>query len=251
MSGTLTGRAVVVTGGNRGIGLGLARGVAAAGASVAIWGRDKATLAEGASELAAMGVNAIDLVCDVSDEDAVKAAFAASVEALGPIHAAFANAGIGHSGIRFLDRTNDDWLEVMKVNLGGTVFLFRAALKHMLEHRQGGALVAVSSISAISGMFGNSPYAASKAATLSLVQTIAVEYARRGIRANALLPGWVQTDMTSATPLPLRKSATTRIPVGRFATPDDFSSVAAFLADPTQVYHTGQSVVLDGAYLNN
>jgi NAD(P)-dependent dehydrogenase (short-subunit alcohol dehydrogenase family) len=94
-----------------------------------------------------------------------------------------------------------------------------------------------------------SPYSASKAAVVALMQTLAVEYARNGIRANAVLPGWIDTDMTVAASAKLREKITRRTPIARFGTPDDFAGVAAFLADPLQAFHTGDTLLLDGGYL--
>jgi NAD(P)-dependent dehydrogenase (short-subunit alcohol dehydrogenase family) len=246
---SLAGRGVVVTGGNRGIGLGLARGVAAAGAAVAVWGRDVAANEAAAAELAGLGGTVVALECDVADETSVTEAFAASVAAIGPVHAVFANAGTSSAYARFHEQTDDEWARVMTVNLGGTIFLFRRAIEHMLEHGQGGSLVAVASMAARIGMSNYAPYAASKAAVVALVQNIAVEYSRKGIRANAVLPGWIDTDMTALATPALREQVTGRTPAGRFGTPDDFGALAAFLADPAQGFHTGETVVVDGGYL--
>jgi NAD(P)-dependent dehydrogenase (short-subunit alcohol dehydrogenase family) len=119
----------------------------------------------------------------------------------------------------------------------------------MLEHGEGGALVGVASMAAVIGMRNYSPYGASKGALVTLMQTLAVEYARKGIRANSILPGWIDTDMTADSPDKLREQVTRRTPAARYGTPADFHAVAVFLADPAAGFHTGDSIVVDGGYL--
>jgi NAD(P)-dependent dehydrogenase (short-subunit alcohol dehydrogenase family) len=150
---------------------------------------------------------------------------------------------------RFHEQTDDEWRRVMTANLGGTIFVFRQAITHMLGHGQGGSLVAVASMAARIGMRNYAPYAASKASIIAVIQNIAVEYARKGIRANALRPGWIETEMTALATPQLRDQLTRRTPVGRFGTPDDIGALAAFLGDPEQTFHTGQTVLVDGGYL--
>ncbi|SOD74627.1 NAD(P)-dependent dehydrogenase (short-subunit alcohol dehydrogenase family) [Jatrophihabitans sp. GAS493] len=246
---SLSGRTVVITGGNRGIGLGLAEGVARAGAAVVILARDEVASAAAVQRLGVHGVAVHSFACDVSDETQVALAFAQAIERAGPIHAVFANAGISSVAAPFHEQSTEEWHRVMAVNVDGVVATMRAAVAHMLEHGEGGALVAVSSIAARHGMRNFAPYSASKAAVVALMQTIAIEYARAGIRSNVLLPGWVDTDLTSQASEKLRGRIVARTPLGRFGRSEDFAAVAAFLADPTQIFHTGESIVLDGGYL--
>lgn len=248
-SGSLSGRTVLVTGGNRGIGLGLADGCARAGADVAIWGRDQAACEVAAQSLAAHGGKVYTQRCDVADEADVQSAFDRTIAEAGAVHAVFANAGTSSEFLPFHEQTTAEWRRVMGVNLGGVVFTLRAAIGHMLEHGEGGSVVGVASMAARIGMRNYAPYSASKAAVVGLMQTIAVEYARKGIRSNALLPGWVATDMTGKAHPRLVEQITKRTPVARFGTPGDFASVAAFLADPTNLFHTGDSLLIDGGYL--
>jgi NAD(P)-dependent dehydrogenase (short-subunit alcohol dehydrogenase family) len=245
----LAGRTVLVTGGNRGIGLGLAEGCARAGADVVIWGRDQAASEAAAQSLSGHGGKVYVQRCDVSDEDDVIAAFGRTVSEAGAVHAVFANAGTSSAFTPFHEQTNAEWRRVMGVNLDGVVFTLRSAIAHMLEHGEGGSVVGVASMAARIGMRNYSPYSASKAAVVGLMQTIAVEYARKGIRANALLPGWVATDMTGEAHPRLVEQITKRTPVARFGTPDDFGAAAAFLADPANIFHTGDSLLIDGGYL--
>jgi NAD(P)-dependent dehydrogenase (short-subunit alcohol dehydrogenase family) len=245
----LTGRTVLITGGNGGIGLGMAHACAASGARIVVWGRNEAKNAEALASLTDAGVDALALACDVADEGAVEAAFAESVSWAGRIDTVFANAGRGGAGTSFTDMTLDQWRAVMSVNLDGVFLTFRTAARHMIEHG-GGALIAVSSTSAIHGAAGNEAYGSSKTALLGLTRALAVGLARHHIRVNALLPGWTLTDMTQAGYAhdKFRDNTIKRTPVRRWAEPEDMGPAAVFLADPTAVYHTGQHVTVDGGY---
>jgi NAD(P)-dependent dehydrogenase (short-subunit alcohol dehydrogenase family) len=246
---TLDGRSVLITGGNRGIGLGLACGVAAAGASVVIWGRDEAASETAVRRLREFGGLVEAVACEVSQESSVMSAFDRTVALAGRVDAVFANAGTSSAFAPFHEQTDDEWRRVMGVNLGGVVFTMRAAVKHMLGRGGGGSLVAVGSLAARSGMRNYAPYSASKAAVVALIQTLAAEYARKGIRANAILPGWIETDMTGEATPRLREKIASRTPAGRFGVPDDFAGAAVFLADPAQAFHTGDTLLIDGGYV--
>ncbi len=245
----LKGRVVLVTGGNGGIGLGMAQGCAAAGADVVIWGTNQTKLDDAAATLAAPGRRVLAQRVDVSDEEAVDASFAQAVAEMGKVDSLFANAGIG-GGAPFINQTTDIWRRVMSVNLDGAFFSLRAAARHMVERGEGGSLVGVSSTSAIHGAPAAQPYAASKAAMLAIMRGLAVELARYQIRCNTVIPGWTETEMTEGGRQNEKFLANTtqRTPVRRWGTPEDFMSVGAFLADPTQGYHTGDEIVIDGGY---
>ncbi len=245
----LTGRVVVVTGGNGGIGLGLARGVAAAGASVAVWGRNEEKNAAAVAELRSAGSRASSVVVDVADEGQVDAAMAATLAEHGKVDCLMANAGIG-GGAAFVDQTLEGWRRVMAVNLDGAFLCFRAAVRHMVDRGEGGSLVGISSTSAVHGAPANQAYSCSKTAMIALVRGLAVELARSSIRANAIMPGWVETDMTA--PLmgweKFMANTISRTPARRWGVPDDFAAAAAFLADPTATFHTGDVLTIDGGY---
>jgi NAD(P)-dependent dehydrogenase (short-subunit alcohol dehydrogenase family) len=245
----LRGRVAVVTGGNGGIGLGMARALAAAGADVAIWGRNEAKNEQARVELASTGRRVVALVCDVADERQVREATATTIGSLGKIDALFANAGIGGFA-RFTDMTLDEWRRVMSVNLDGAFLTLREAAHHMVERGEGGALVAVSSTSAIHGAPGMEHYAGSKAALIAVMRGLAVELARFGIRCNSILPGWTETDMLRpmASNEKFVQNTVSRTPVRRWGTPDDLGPAAVFLADPTNTFHTGDTLVVDGGY---
>jgi NAD(P)-dependent dehydrogenase (short-subunit alcohol dehydrogenase family) len=246
----LTGRTVLITGGNGGIGLGMATAVGQAGARVVIWGRDAAKNDAAVAALDAAGVEAHAFVCDVSDEAAVDAAFAASVSAAGGrIDSVFANAGRGGTGTSFVDTTLEQWRAVMATNLDGVFLTLRAAARHMIPNG-GGSLVAVSSTSAIHGAANNEAYGTSKTALLGMVRGLAVALARHQIRVNALLPGWTLTDLAAAGYASdrFRNATISRTPVRRWADPSEMGPAAVFLADPSNTFHTGDTLTVDGGY---
>lgn len=250
MEGALAGRTVLVTGGNGGIGLGMAAGCARAGASLVLGGRDGAKNDRAVEELTALGTTAAAFVCDADDPDAIAATFDASVDAAGGrIDAVFANAGRSGDGTPFVDLSLEQWHRVLRTNLDGVFLTFQAAARHMIE-RGGGSLVAVSSTSAIHGAAGNEAYGTSKTALLGLVRALAVGLARHHIRVNALLPGWTLTDLAAPAYASerFRDATIRRTPVRRWADPAEMGPAAAFLADPTTTFHTGDAVVVDGGY---
>lgn len=247
----LTGHVALVTGGNGGIGLGMARALAEAGADVAIWGTSEAKNAAALEALRATGRRVVATRCDVRDEAQVEAAFAEAVGALGKVDSVFANAGVSGSTQKpFTEKTLDEWRAVLAVNLDGAFLTLREGARHLVDRGEGGSLVAVSSTSAIHGAPRNEPYAVSKTGLLALVRSLAVELARYGIRCNALLPGWTETDLTAAGRQNERFLANTtyRTPARRWGRPEDFGPAAVYLADPRWVFHTGDAMVIDGGY---
>lgn len=246
---SLTGHVAVITGGNGGIGLGMAAALADAGANVAVWGRNEAKNAAAATELATHGTDVLALRCDVADEDQVVDAFARTVEHFGKVDSMFANAGVGGFA-PFTSMSLAEFRRVTSVNLDGAFLCLREAAAHMVERGEGGSLVGVSSVSAIHGAPGMEHYAASKAGLASMLRGLAVELARHRIRCNALLPGWTDTDMIAPATNNERFVANTvkRTPLRRWGTPEDMGRAAVFLADPANLFHTGDSVVVDGGY---
>lgn len=248
--GFLDDRVVLVTGGNGGIGLGIAEGCAAEGASVVIWGTNQTKLDAAAEQLGSTASRVLAQRVDVSDEEQVVTAFAEAVAQMGRVDAAFANAGVSGNGAAFVDQSLEEWRRVHAVNIDGLVVTLREAAKHMIERGDGGSLVGVSSVSAIHGAPRSQPYASSKAAVLAIIRGLSVELARYGIRANSIIPGWTETEMTEGGRANEKflSNTTARTPIRRWGLPEDFGRVGAFLADPTQLYHTGDEVVLDGGY---
>ena len=249
----LTGRGAVVTGGNGGIGYGMARALLASGASVAIWGQNPDKTARAKASLAtecgdASRVHAF--VCDVGDEAQVDDTFAASVAALGQVHACYANAGVSGKGVTILDMSLDDFRRVQRINVEGVFLTFRAAARHMAAHRQGGSLVATASTAAVEGAARNSHYGASKGAVTAYVRALAVELARHQIRVNSILPGWIVTEMTerSVANETFVGAVMPRIPARRWGQMDDFGGIAVYLASDASSYTTGEQFVIDGGY---
>src|SRR6185436_6766976 len=175
----LTGKVALITGGNSGIGLGMADGLAASGAAVCIWGtrEDKNTAA--AEQLRKHGGRVLAMRCDVSDEAAVERGFAETVGALGRVDACFVNAGVaGRRGVAsFMEMTTEDWRRVLSVNLDGAFFTLRAAARHMVDRPGGGSLVVTSSLAALSGQARGEHYAASKGGVISMMKALSVELA--------------------------------------------------------------------------
>ena len=252
----LSGRTFVVTGGNGGIGLGLAEGIVQAGGSVSIWGRKQHKNDAAVEQLERLAqdsgiANSISArVCDVGNEDSVIEATTATIAEHGRLDGLFANAGRGGTGTPFLDLSLDEWRAVMQVNLDGVFLTLREAAKVMVEQGTGGSLVAVSSTSSIHGAAGNEAYGTAKTALNGLMRALAVGLARHRIRVNSLLPGWTITDLASdgyGSDV-FRNATIKRPPARRWADPSEFRAVGAFLADPSQTYHTGQEVCVDGGY---
>lgn len=247
----LTGKVALITGGNGGIGLGMARAVAQAGADVAIWGTNAAKNAAAQEDLARTGRKVLALQCDVSDEEAVDAAFAQTLHELGRVDGCFANAGVaGRGSASFLEMSADEWRRVLKVNLDGAFFTFRAAARHMVERGGGGVLVGTASLAAIEGAARSEHYAATKGGLISMIRALAVEFARHGVRANAILPGWIETDMT-ANAIGNEKFAShvlPRIPARRWGDSGDFGGIAVYLMSSASSYHTGDTFLIDGGY---
>jgi NAD(P)-dependent dehydrogenase (short-subunit alcohol dehydrogenase family) len=248
----LSGRGIVVTGGNGGIGLGMARALLASGAGVAIWGSNAEKTERARAQLAADGdaTRVHAFVGDVGDEAQVEAAFAASVAALGRVDACFANAGVSSRGTMLVDMTLEEFRRVQRVNVEGVFLTLRAAARHMVAHGQGGSLVVTSSSAAIEGAARNSHYGASKGAVCSFVRALAVELARHRVRVNSILPGWIVTDMTerSVDNPKFVDAVLPRIPARRWGTIDDFGGIAVYLASDASSYTTGEQFVIDGGY---
>jgi NAD(P)-dependent dehydrogenase (short-subunit alcohol dehydrogenase family) len=251
----LDGRVAVITGGNGGIGLGIAQALAEAGAAVSIWGRNADKNAQAVASIVAKGGRAEAQVCDVTDAASVKAAMAATLQTFGRVDGCFANAGIGGGGRRaFIDRTEDEWRRMFATNLDGVFHVFREAARHMTERAAGGdafgRLVATSSMASLFGTARNEHYAATKAATNAVVRALGVELARYGITANAILPGWIKSDMTQGLMADDKfvGNVMPRIPMRRFGEPADFGGIAVYLMSRASSYHTGDMIVIDGGY---
>jgi NAD(P)-dependent dehydrogenase (short-subunit alcohol dehydrogenase family) len=251
----LTGHVALVTGGNSGIGLGMADALAQHGADLAIWGTNAQKNERAHEQLAAHGGRVVSLVCDVGDQDAVTASMAATVEALGAVHSCFVNAGVGGQAPSFVGMTDDEWHRVLRVNLDGAFYTAQEAVRHMVARHgtgdaSGGSVVFTTSGSAHFGQQRGQHYAGSKGALISMMKGIAVEHARHGVRCNAILPGWIESDMT-APALSWDKfvdNVMPRVPMRRWGVADDFGGLAVYLASRASSYHTGDTITIDGGY---
>lgn len=248
----LSGRTVLITGGNRGIGLGMAEALAQSGAGVVIWGSNADNNAKAEAHLEGLRGKGplLTQVCDVSDEAAVDARFAEAVEKVGPIYGCIANAGISGGARSFMEMTTAEWKRMLAVNLDGAFYTLRAAARHMVESGQGGSLISMASTAAIEGAARSEHYAATKGGLLSMTRALAVELARYRIRANSILPGWIETDMTERLTSTDRfvDNVMPRIPARRWGKPADFGGIGVYLMSDAAAYHTGDFFVIDGGY---
>lgn len=246
----LHGHVSVVTGGGSGIGLGIASGLARAGAAVAIIGRSAQRLGEAQATLEQFGNPVLAVAADVSDEQAVTAAMSRVRAELGGLDSCFANAGVGGGVTALLDTSLEKFRSVTSVNLDGVFLTLREAARQMIESGTGGSLVAISSMGARQGMPRQHAYSASKAGITAIVNSVAVELARHGIRANTVEPGWISTDMIDAALSSdvFNQRVLPRVPLRRWGRPDDLAGVAVYLASPASAYHTGDVLLVDGGY---
>ncbi len=248
----LSGKVALITGGNGGIGLGMADAIAQAGGSVCIWGTNPEKNAAALAQLETHGGKAVALECDVSDEDAVERTFAETVDIFGKVDGCFVNAGISGRGelTNFVDMTTESWRRIVGVNLDGAFFTFRAAARHMVERGEGGRLAGTASLAAISGAARNEHYAATKGGMVSMIYALSVELARHGITVNAILPGWIETAMTAGA-FAWEKFANNvmpRIPQRRWGQPEDFGAIGVYIMSDASTYHTGDTFLIDGGY---
>ena len=241
MGKELEGQIAIVTGGSRGIGRAISAELAAAGASVAVVARSLEGAASVAAHLAEPGHG---FACDVADPAACRELVAAVGEALGPPGILVNNAGITRDNI--LPRMKDEeWTQVLDTNVSGAFYLTRAVARGMMK-RRAGRIVNISSIVGLTGNRGQTNYAASKAALNAFTKSVAQELAGRGVLANAVAPGFVDTEMTAALPDDARELLLARVPMGRMGQPEEIARVVRFLAGPAASYITGQVIVVDG-----
>jgi len=237
----LGGRTALVTGSTRGIGLAIARALHGAGARVAVHGRD---LSRAEAVAAGLGDGTAGVACDVADAAQVEAAVAAAERALGPIDILVNNAGLTRDNL-LLRLTDADWDAVLDANLKGAFHTTRAVIKGMMKRRWG-RIVNVTSIVGLTGNKGQANYAASKAGLIGFTKSVAKEYASRGILANCVAPGFIETDMTAALPDEARATLLQGIALGRLGRPEDVAGMVLVLASDLASYVTGQVLVVDG-----
>jgi 3-oxoacyl-[acyl-carrier protein] reductase len=242
--GIFEGKVAVVTGAARGIGQAIARRLAQEGADVAICDLQAEWLAETAGIVQGFGRKALPLAVDVGDSAAVNACIGEVVKVFGKVDIMVNNAGITKDTL-LIRMTDEDWDAVLRVNLKGTFLFSRAVAKHMMKQRSG-AIINIASISGIIGTAGQANYAASKAGVIALTKSTANELASRGVRANAIAPGFISSKMTDALSEEVRNQYLSRIPLGRFGTVDDIANAVTFLASEQSSYLTGQTLHVNG-----
>ncbi len=249
----LTGKVALVTGGNGGIGLGMAEAMAASGADIVIWGTNEAKNTAALATLKAHGKRAAARKVNVANEQEVIDGMKAAVAEMGRLDCVVANAGIG-GGSPIAEMTTDLFRKVNAVNTEGVMWTFREAAKHMIDRAKSGdangSLVVVASTAGIEGAARNSAYGASKGAVMSMARALAVELARYGVRVNSIAPGWIATDMTAgaqSSPV-FAEKVIPRVPARRWGEPKDFGGIAVYLASDASSYHTGETFVIDGGY---
>jgi len=246
----LDGKVALVTGASRGLGAGMAAGLAAAGADVLLHASEQPAVATAAAIASATGKTPVTLTADLADRAATDRLMADAIAAHGRLDILINNAGL----IRrrpAAEHPDDDWDRVLEVDLSSVFRLCRAAGRHMIERGQGGKIVNISSLLSFQGGITVPGYAAAKGGVMQLTKALANEWAAHRINVNAIAPGYMETDNTAA----LRADAarhrqiTERIPAGRWGTPEDLAGAAIFLASPASDYVNGHVLVVDGGWM--
>jgi 3-oxoacyl-[acyl-carrier protein] reductase len=238
----LKGQSALVTGGSRGIGLAISRALAEAGARVAVLGRNGEAAREAALTLP--GEGHLGFACDVADPAGVRDVVSEVEQAFGEIAILVNNAGITRDNL-IIRLQDSDWDDVVDTNLKGAFLMTRAVAKGMMKRRDG-VIVNISSVVGLMGNPGQTNYAASKSGLFGLTKSVARELASRGVRCNAVAPGFIETDMTDALDEKQAAALRDRIPLGRLGAPEDVAGLVRFLAGPSARYITGQIITVDG-----
>jgi len=245
----LRGKVAIVTGGNGGIGLGMARGLAAAGASIAVAGRNQDKSAAAVEALSALGAKALAIAVDVTSEASLKALVAQTVTHFGRLDILVNNAGINIRKVP--DALSlDEWKQVLDTNLA-SAFLASNAAYPAMQQAGGGKIINIGSMFSIFGASFAPAYAASKGGLVQLTKACACAWAKDNIQVNAVLPGWIDTDLTRSARTQvagLNERVLSRTPAGRWGTPDDLSGIAVFLASPASDFITGTAIPVDGGW---
>ncbi len=245
----LAGRVAIVTGGNGGIGLGMAKGLAQAGATVVVAARDREKLARAVDEISAIGRPVVSVEVDVSSKTSCEAMAQHALDRFGRIDILVANAGMN---IRKppQDFTPEQWQQVLNVNLNGPFFSAQACYPAM-QRQGGGKVITIGSMASIFGLPFAGAYAATKGGVVQMTRVLATAWAKDNIQCNAVLPGWIDTDLTRKARTEiggLHERVAVRTPAGRWGDPGDFAGVAVFLASSASDFVTGTAIPVDGGY---
>lgn len=242
--GYFDGKVAVVTGAARGIGQAIAKRLAEEGADVAVCDLQAEWLNETTEIIQSFGRKALALAVDVGDSEAVNGCIGEVLKVFGRVDILINNAGITKDTL-LVRMSDEDWDAVLRVNLKGTFLFTRAVAKPMMKQRSG-SIINIASISGIIGTPGQANYAASKAGAIALTKSTANELAARGIRVNAIAPGFISSKMTDALSEEVRKQYLARIPLGRFGTVEDIANAVVFLCSEHSGYMTGQTLNING-----
>ena len=241
----LKDRVSLITGGTRGIGREIATTLSGLGVKIALTGTKSDAAEKAASEIQAQtGGEVVGYGLDIGDESAVDRVYSAISERFGRMDVLVNNAGVTKDNL-VLRMSSEEWDATIRINLGGLFHCTKRVLKTMLKQRSG-SIVNISSIVGLTGNAGQANYAAAKAGIIGFTKSVAKEYATKGIRANVIAPGFIETDMTRSIPEPKRKELIGRIPLGRLGSGRDIANVVAFLASDLSSYITGQVLCVDG-----
>lgn len=245
---SMAGRVSIVTGGNRGIGRGIAKGLAEAGSTVVIAARDADKSAEAVDELRQAGATAMAVEVDVADRDALEAMLATVLDAYGQVDTLVNNAGIGFHADA-LTLPDDEWQRLFAINLEGVWKASQVVGRHMVDRGRGTMV----NIGSMSGMIVNrpqwhSPYGISKAAVHHLTKSLAAEWATKGVRVNAIAPGYVRTEIASTEYEDYRHYWKDEVPMQRYGSVDEVAPIALLLASDASSFVTGSVYVVDGGY---
>lgn len=253
-----TGKVTLVTGGNGGIGLGFAMGVAKQGGDVAIWARNAEKNAAAKAALLAAGAGRVETyIVDVSTEEAINAGYAQLMADFGRIDCVFANSGASPRYNSIFDMPTEHWYDFQKTALHGAFFTLREGARLMKERAEagepGGSLVACGSLSLFQGLPGKAEYAASKSAVAAVIRGLAGEMGQYGVRANVVAPGLIITPMMGDPDGPavqyLKGKYEPITPMGRVGAPEDFEGIGAFLCSDASAFVTGETIKVDGGYM--
>lgn len=245
----LEGMAAIVTGAARGIGQAIAKAFAEEGADVALMDLNADWLADTAAIVEAAGRKALKIAVNVADGAQVAAAVAEAHKAFGKIDIMVNNAGITKDGL-LIRMSDEDWDAVLNVNLKGTFLFTREVSKIMMKQRgTGGSIINLASVVGIMGNAGQANYTASKGGVIALTKTTAKEMGKRGIRCNAIAPGFIESKMTEVLPEDVKKAYMEQIPLRRFGTINDVARAAVFLASQDSSYITGQILSVNGGMI--